>query len=191
MTYGIGGGTDDLTVVVNAIERRPEHLEILRKVASISLPDSWVGAGFVRNAVWDDLHEYGHATPLADVDVVYFDAMATHPASDEHHEAKLRANAPNVPWSVKNQARMHLRNGDQVYESTAHALRCWPETCTALAARLGRNGVEILAPFGLRDLVQLVVRPTAHFAAKPDIYRERVNAKNWRERWPQLRIEAL
>lgn len=191
MSSGIEVEQAALRAVAAAIERRPEHLRILSNVAALGLPDGWVGAGFVRNAVWDDFHQYRRPTPLADVDVVYFDAAAPHLESDQRYEAMLRACAPDVPWSVKNQARMHLRNRDQPYESTAHALTCWPETCTAVAARLGPAGLEILAPLGLRDLIQLVVRPTAHFRTKLDLYRERVNAKNWPERWPRLHIEAV
>lgn len=190
MSNRIEAEHEALRTVVAAIERRPEHVRILSTVAALELPDGWVGAGFVRNAVWDDLHQHGRPTPLADVDVVYFDTTAPHSEFDERYEATLRACAPDVAWSVKNQARMHIRNRDQPYESTAHALTCWPETCTAVAARLGPSGIEILAPLGLRDLTQLVVRPTAHFRGKLNLYRDRVNAKNWRERWPRLRIDA-
>lgn len=177
--------------VTAAIERRPEHMQILRHVAALGLADGWVGAGFVRNAIWDDLHRYDDLTPLADVDVVYFDTRDTSPEHDEHYEAMLFAAAPSVPWSVKNQARMHVRNGDAPYLSTADALMRWPETCTAVAARLELGAVQVLAPLGLHDLFDLVVRPTPHFETKLRIYRSRVAAKDWTERWPGLRIDQI
>lgn len=143
----------------------------------------------MRNAVWDDLHRQADPTPLTDVDVVYFCPAETDPGRDAGHEARLRAAAPDVPWSVKNQARMHLRNGDPPYASTEQALSCWPETCTAVAVRLQHGAVEVLAPFGLRDLFALVVRPAPHFQAKLEIYRSRLEAKQWPQRWPRLRLE--
>lgn len=175
--------------VAAAIARRPEHLRILAQVAALELPDGWVGAGFVRNAVWDALHGHEAPTPLPDVDVVYFDPAETSHEADERHEAGLRAAAPDVPWSVKNQAPMHSRNGDAPYQSTAEALTRWPETCTAVAVRLRGDAIEVLAPLGLRDLFELVVRPTPHFQSKLEIYRSRARAKQWPKRWPRLRIE--
>ena len=46
-------------------------LEPLRAVAALELPDAWIGAGFLRNAVWDALHglPFG-ANPPSDVDAV-------------------------------------------------------------------------------------------------------------------------
>lgn len=166
-------------------------MRILRQVAALELPDGWVGAGFVRNAIWDDLHQHAQPTPLTDVDVVYFCPARTDPARDQRYEAALRATAPDVPWSVKNQARMHLRNGDPPYAGTGEALSCWPETCTAVAVRLNHDAVEALAPLGLHDLFDLVVRPTPHFQAKLEVYRARLAGKAWPERWPGLRLEQI
>jgi hypothetical protein len=38
------------------IARQPPMMRVLRAVAAQRLPDGWVGAGFIRNAVWDALH---------------------------------------------------------------------------------------------------------------------------------------
>jgi hypothetical protein len=66
--------------------------------------------------------------------------------------------------------------------------RC--ETATAVAVRLGMNDViEVSAPFGLDDLFNLVVRPTARFQLeKKPIYLERIRSKNWAAAWPGLII---
>jgi hypothetical protein len=37
----------------------------------VDLPDWFVGAGAIRNTVWDYLHGYTVPTPLADVDVAF------------------------------------------------------------------------------------------------------------------------
>ncbi|MBF3222218.1 hypothetical protein HKW74_22440, partial [Pseudomonas aeruginosa] len=95
-----------------------------------------------------------------------------------------------APWSVKNQARMHLRNGDRPYRDCADALCHWAETCTAVALRLVGERLELLAPLGVDDLLALKVRPTAHFAGKPEVYRRRLREKNWTARWPLLDISG-
>jgi hypothetical protein len=147
-----------------------------------------VVAGFVRNLVWDRLHGYVAPTPLADVDVVFFDAAQPDEAIEKHLEAALHARLPGLPWSVKNQARMAERNGDPPYSSTAHALTRWCETATAIGVRRAEDGgIEALAPFGVADLLGLVVRPTPYAARhKLAAYRQRLVEKNWRGRWPRL-----
>jgi hypothetical protein len=89
---------------------------------------------------------------------------------------------------VKNQARMHLRNGDAPYRNTLDAVAHWAETATAVAARSIGGTVEVMAPYGVDDLLNLIVRPPPAFEHKIDIYRERVTAKDWPARWPKLTI---
>ena len=118
-----------------------------------------------------------------------FRPRALDPQADADFEAALRRRC-EVPWSVKNQARMHLRNGDRPYRDCADALCHWAETCTAVALRLVGERLELLAPLGVDDLLALKVRPTAHFAGKPEVYRRRLREKNWTARWPLLDISG-
>lgn len=97
---------------------------------------------------------------------------------------------PGLQWSVKNQARMHRRNGDPAYTSVSQAMEHWPETATAVAIRLhGLGSLEVSAPFGLDDLFGLQLRPTPHFRReKLPIFADRVAAKRWLHRYPMLQI---
>lgn len=176
-----------LADIAELLEAHADLHALLLHVERLELPDSWIGAGFVRNAVWDALH--GHpveTSKLNDVDVVYFDPAEADAERDQALEMKLKASAPNVPWQVRNQARMHRRNGDAPYRNTSDAIACWPETATAIAARTAGGKVFVTAPLGIEDLVGLVVRPTPVFARKMDVYRERLSSKNWASRWPNL-----
>ena len=47
-------------------------IDILKIVRGLELNDCWIGAGFVRNKVWDEKHGMKR-TELNDVDVIYFD----------------------------------------------------------------------------------------------------------------------
>ncbi|MCC2653069.1 MAG: hypothetical protein K0Q60_3235, partial [Microvirga sp.] len=62
----------------------------------------------------------------------------------------------------------------------------WAETPTAIAARTIEGRVEVMAPYGVDDLLNLIVRPTPVFGHKMDAYRERIMAKDWPARWPKL-----
>lgn len=176
--------------IIDLLARDPERMHLLRTVLEHGPARAWIGAGFVRNAVWDALHGHTTATPLADVDVLYFDPLQLDVAADLAFEQRLIEVCPQMPWSVRNQARMHLRNGDPAYADVADALRHWPEVCTAIAVRLSGDQLELLAPLGVEDLLQLRVAPTQHFLRKLDIYRQRLRAKDWLRRWPLLRIES-
>jgi len=176
----------DAADIAAFIERQPHMARLLALVESLGLPDSWIGAGFVRNRIWDAQSRIVRSDAPDDVDVVYFDRIAMVPERDAAIEAQLSAHDPSIRWSVKNQARMHLRNGDSPYADSLDAIRHWPETATAVAARSIGGRIEVIAPFGVDDLVNLVVRPTPAFTEKLDIYRGRVQQKGWQARWPRL-----
>ncbi|WP_226568941.1 nucleotidyltransferase family protein [Mangrovibacter yixingensis] len=168
----------------------PVRMQVLYAVRRLKLSDCWVGAGFVRDAVWDHLHGYGPKNILGDVDVVWFDPQYCNPDYELHLKEQLSQQLPTLDWSVKNQARMHLRNGDNPYSSTENALLYWPETATAIGVRLGdEDCIEVIAPFGLNDLFELRLRPTPTFEReKLDIFNQRVNTRRWKERYPQLQL---
>jgi len=162
---------------------------LLRLAQGLGLPDCWIGAGFVRSAVWDHLHGYPRSLSMGDVDVVWFDRVRASADEDRRIEVKLASAAPGVAWSVKNQARMHERNADRPYASCEDALRHWPDTSTAVAVRLTDGHLDVLAPFGLDDLFSLIVRPTPAFIGERlPIVRARLQEKRWLERWPRLRV---
>jgi hypothetical protein len=167
----------------------PARWRLLEVVRFLRLPDCWIGGGFVRNAVWDCLHGRAPSSLSGDVDVVWFDPGRTNPSEDREIEAALRSLDASVAWSVKNQARMHLRNSDAPYISVTDAMRYWPETATAVAVkRSEQDHCEVAAPFGLDDLFGLIVRPTPGFAVdKRQLYDDRIRAKGWLETWPLLR----
>lgn len=183
---------DNVSIVQAIVSDDPVRSRLLEMVRSLNLPDCWIGAGFVRNAVWDYLHGRGLSPVSTDVDVIWFDAKRCLPEEDEALEILLRGLDPAVTWSVKNQARMHVQNGDEPYLSTTDAMRYWPETATAVAVRLLADGsCEVAAPLGLDDLFGLIIRPTERFStSKRAIYQDRFKSKNWMSIWPQLSLAS-
>jgi hypothetical protein len=69
-------------------------------------------------------------------------------------------------------------------------MRHWPETATAVAVRLDRDGVlHIAAPYGLEDLFGAVLRPTVRFVQeKRELFDARWQGKAWLSLWPQLQF---
>jgi hypothetical protein len=174
--------------VASFIVAEPWRRAVLDAVRRQQLPDWAVGAGFIRSAVWDALHGYLRPTPLADVDVLYVDRGDLSRERETAIEEALTSAMAGVPWSVRNQARMHRRNGDRPYADTADALRYWLETPTAVAIRTDERGPLLLAPFGTADLLDMLCRPTPRGREKLAEYRQRMAEKNWRAHWPKVRV---
>lgn len=168
-------------------------MDILTTAKSLDLPDWWVCAGFVRSKIWDILHGYSKRTPLSDIDVIYFDEENLDEAEEKKLEQRLNTIHPNEPWSVKNEARMHLVNTVPPYLSSVDAISKFPETSTALGVKLDEhNHLILIAPHGIDDVINLVVKPTDYFKADEDriaVYKERISKKNWKSNWGKIKIQ--
>ena len=161
------------------------QLRVLRRFA---LPQGRIGAGFVRNRVWDALSGNA-AAPGGDVDVLFFDPADATRARDRRLDAAFSEALPGVDWQVRNQARMHRLHGDAPYACVEDALRHWLETATAVAVWLdGADRLHCVAPWGLDDLFSLVLRPSPTGRRRPAELLARMDAKGWRRRWPGLRL---
>lgn len=172
--------------LITIIEQDEWMLTTLTTVQQLNLYDCWIGAGFVRNKVWDYLHDQ-ERTPLNDIDVIYFNPDNISKDAEVALEQQLKAIDPSLNWSVKNQARMHLRHQHPPYTNCKEAITFWPETATSVAVRLNsKNKIEYLAPCGLADLFNLIVTPTPTIPIV--VFNNRVTQKGWKETWPKLRI---
>ena len=178
----------------DVVEQCPWLMDLLAAVREVEPPECWIGAGAVRDVVWDTLFGSGFdPARVRDVDVVYFDLADMRRQREAALEQRLRALRPGVSWDVKNQAAVHLwyrdRFGVEVaaLTSLADAVATWPETAACVAIRWGAAGLEILAPFGVDDLMTGVwrgnpVRVTPTEAAR------RLAAKAPAQRWPRVRV---
>lgn len=167
----------------------PYRMRALSAAASLGLPDWYLAAGFVRNLVWDHAHGFSRATALNDIDLIYFDPLDASESRDRDLERQL-ARAMEAPWSVKNQARMHRRNGDEPYRSTSDAMSYWVEVETAVGAALSDSGeVVLVSPFGFDALFKFTVTLNTK-RPKPQAFGDRLAAKQWLKIWPGLRVKS-
>lgn len=174
--------------LVSILRTHPNLLRDLEILNDLNLPYGCIAAGYVRNYVWDYLHGYETPTMLNDVDVLYFDPSDLTEESEKRYDLQLRSRHPGYNWSCKNQARMHLRNGEEPYISVADAMRRWPETATSIGVRLDQNRkLEIIAPHGVEDLLSMILRRSPFFQDKNYFY-DRIHSKNWLDIWPKLTL---
>lgn len=180
--------------ILGLIKKDKWMMDALRAAESLNLPDWWIGAGFVRGKVWDHLHGNKKRTPLPDIDLIYFDSSEKNPEqSEQKHKNKLIKFMPGIEWQVKNQARMHLlHNRRKPYKNSEDALSQWVETATCVGVSLKNRKLKLVAPHGIEDLANLIVRPIPGFASKykhdPEIFQRRIKEKKWTQLWPKLKI---
>lgn len=169
-------------------------MRVLEAVRACNPPDGLVGAGVIRTIVWDHLHGYVERTPVKDVDVAFFDPDDLSPERDRAVQRQLIECCPDVPWEATNQAAVHTwyerMFGFSVppLESVEAAVATWPETAVCVGVRLRAGGdLEVVAPFGLGDLFDLVLRRNSRRVSLEEFQR-RVVEKQVRQRWPRVQV---
>lgn len=181
---------DELLTIVEA---EPWLMAVLRTARELALPDWYVGAGAIRDVVWDVRFGGGwDPARIEDVDLVYFDPDDLTKETEHAIEARLPPG-----WDVTNQAAVHLWfhdkfGGDPVppLRSTVEGIATWPETATAVGVRLEPDdSLTVAAPHGLDDLLDGVWRANPG-RVTPDEARRRFDRKQVGKRWPAVRILA-
>lgn len=177
-----------------AMVRSSSTLMALMAVRSLGLTSWCIGAGAVRSLVWDTLHGFEKPSMLEDIDVVYFDSAAG-PKQDTHLEKRLHSLMPTFQWEVTNQATVHHWFASDLGQmvpplvSLEEGVSTWPEFATCVGVNLNNDeSIGVIAPHGLDDLFALRVRHNT-FRANFAVYRQRVESKRFRERWPRLTID--
>lgn len=171
--------------IVNLIENDQFRMRALSVVDSLKLPDWLIAAGFVRNLIWDDC--FNTQTYVNDIDVIYYCRKDISDARDKLLEKQLKERCPEYPWSVKNQARMHVKNGDDPYKDALDAMRFWPEKQTSIGVKLDRDGkIEVRHCFELD--IQFSGAITRNPARSKEIFERRVLTKGWMDTWPELTL---
>jgi hypothetical protein len=142
-------------------------VRVLEVVRDERISDAWVGAGVLRDLVWGELYGSGFSPDLVrDVDVAFFELGDLSRGHDGRVTDQLRRRLPGVPWEAKNQAAVHTWYADRFggegvdpLTSIHDAVGTWPETATAVAARLRADDViEVCAPLGVDDLLNGIWR---------------------------------
>lgn len=168
-------------------------MRALLAVQSLGLSEWCIGAGAIRNLVWDARHGRTARLP-ADIDVAYFDPANLSSVQDQQLQARLIKLEPEFPWEVTNQAAVHLwfeaSFGHPVLplHTLEDAVASWPEYATAVGVSLSPVGnITIIDPHGLDDLFNMVVRRNPA-RVSPETYRQRIAQKDYQARWPEVRI---
>jgi hypothetical protein len=175
--------------ILNLIEQDKWMMKIILIASSLNLPDWIIGAGFVRNKVWNHLSGIERETvDTRDIDLVYFDPNGNDQKSDEKLSEEMRQKT-EMEWEIVNECYAHEWNNLPPYTSTEDAISEWPETVTAIGVTMDKNNkLKLIAPYGIDDLVNFIARPSPKFKGGIEVVRERIAQKKWQEKWPKINI---
>lgn len=179
--------------VIEILRASEAFVAHLRTARQLGLADWCLGGGALRDVVWSRLADTP-VPPPRDLDLAYYDPLDLSPQREAALERRLAELAPETPWEVRNQARMHLwhasRTGEAVAAvgSLAGGLAVWPEPCTAVGAWLDRGDrIRLVAPLGLDDLLARRVRWNPARISRAD-WLARAATKRWSARWPGVAV---
>jgi hypothetical protein len=166
---------------------------VVGRWSEVGLPDCWLVAGCVAQTVWNDAFGRPAGHGISDIDLVYFDGADLSAEAEAHHAERIRTLFADLDlWvDVKNEARVHLWYAEKFgkalapYVSTEDAITTFPTTATAVGVQPHANELRVVSPYGLSDLLGLIVRPNKKQITRP-IYDAKV--KKWLARWPELRV---
>jgi hypothetical protein len=174
--------------------KRNEYIqEILNRSISLGIPNWAIGAGFLQQTIYNLLHGRPVLDGIRDIDWVYFedsDLSENTEINVVHRVCEVMKDIP-LPFDIKNQARVHLwykkKFGYEIkpYASLEDAIATWPTTATAIALTKTGEAINLIAPFGLSDLMNMQVQANKRQITE-EIYLSKI--QRWKKEWPRLSI---
>ena len=181
--------------LVEIVRANPDLMQVLRVVRGLGLPDWRIFSGAVYQAVRNAQTGRPAGYGIKDYDLGYFDA------SDigwDAEDAVIRrvAAAFDEPFKsqveVRNQARVHVWFKDRFGEDydplpdTDAAPARFVAPAFAVGVRLeADDAISVIAPFGLQDVFDMVIRPNPNRPLAKGWTRTLDNARG---RWPEIKV---
>jgi len=179
---------------IDVILKNKSLYTVIHRAEQLGLNNWYVGAGILCQTYWNYLHGFPLESHIRDIDLVYFDRedLSWEKENDFIQKADLLFKDLNLKIDLKNQARVHLwypqKFGYKIkpYISIKSAIDTWPTTATAMGlTKISGNSPELYAAFGIKDAVNMIVRPNKAQITR-EIYLNKANA--WKINWPDLTI---
>ncbi len=156
--------------------------------------DNWyLVAGCLNQTIWNQFTGRDIYDGIKDYDLIYFDADTSY----EKEDLIIKEITPkyadlNISVDIKNQARVHIWTDEKwglkmrPLVSAEDAIASWPNTSSCIGIRKENDQYLIMAPYGLTDNLEMVIRPNKTTVMRESDYYYKAN--KWKERWPELTV---
>ena len=170
----------------------PNVTTILDRLPDLGI-DAWLVAGCLVQTVWNLRLGRSPQRDIADYDLIYCDPDPSWEAEDAviRRAAAIYADLP-IHVQIRNQTRVPLWYGAKFgfrfppVREARHAVLRYPARTTAIAVTRQGADYVVYAPFGLRDVPRLRVRPNWRLPLA-DVYAAKT--RRWQTAWPGLQID--
>ena len=187
---------EDLKAQVDCLEQILQQNKVIQKILKLApkfqMPNWYLGAGSIAQTIWNELHGFDLNYGIKDYDLVYYDSNNLSDEKEELYIQKGKELFKDIPVEIKNEARVHLwykkRFGYPIrpYQSIEDAINTWPTTATCIAVKYNdKSQFIIYAPYGLNDLLGMIVRPNKTQITKETYLRK---VERWKTIWHKLKI---
>lgn len=179
--------------VRDAVLANPGNAALLARLPELGLPQCYLTAGCLFQAVWNRQSGRAPDWGVKDYDVFYFDDADLSWGAEDNAIQRVRQATADLPIraDIKNQARVHLWyqerfGGDYPrLTSTRDGIERYLIACTCIGIDVVTGGIH--APDGFGDMAAGVLRMNLR-NARPDLFPAK--ARSYQQRWPWLRIVA-
>ena len=164
LRYADSSEVELVEIFFGIVAKTPFLTDALGRAQDLNLPNWRVVSGALYNTVWNHLTGRDETFGIKDVDLMYFDSDTSWEAEDKVIKSATGF-AENPPIEIRNQARVHLWYEQhfgrkitpfQTVESAIDAFAC---TTHCVGVHQSDQGLDLYAPFGLRDIFAFTLRP--------------------------------
>lgn len=189
----MGNNMTKIEQLLQILEKNKSVQSILERASELKMPNWYLGAGGIVQTVWNVKHDFNPENGIKDYDLVYYDANSISYEAEDAFIQRGKEIFKDIPVlvEIRNQARVHLwyekHFGKPIgrYKSTEEAISTWPTTATSIGARKEKGQFQVYAPFGLDDLLDMIVRANKALITEK-IYQDKVD--RWIKIWPNLKV---
>ena len=147
-----------------AARQNPINPAILERMPTLALPDLWLVAGCLFQAVWNLRDGRPAGADVRDYDLFYFDDS-------------------DLSWAAEDRA---IRRCAALFADLGGTSAASVPGCVASSSRDGRGAIEIYAPYGLADIFDGRLRANPN-VREPALFARK--AESYRRRWPWLTLD--
>lgn len=176
-----------------SVLRNPVNEALLQRLPSLDLPDWWLVSGCLFQTLWNIQTGRDVQYGIRDYDLFYFDPDTSYEAEDAVIRRVRDACADiSTAVEVRNQARVHLWYGEKFgvpyppLRRASEGIDRFLMSCAQLGIRMRGGRVEIYAPAGFDDVVNMIVRPNRLPNFRADQYEAKT--ARWKALWPELTV---
>ena len=174
--------------------------KILNKILStledtiLSKYDYYLAGGAIYKTIFNYYHGYDLNYGINDYDIIYFDDKNISYEAEDSVIRKIKSKfdtlALDINLDIKNEARAYIwlkenyKQNLPPYKDLEDALLSWGFSACAIGIRKENNKYIILAPYGIEDMMNMIIRKVGSYDISAKVTELKKN-------WPKIDISLV